>query len=333
MVMKIAIATERTDLPRLVSTAIRASNSQNASDVERCFDVLRYLKGLNLSVKNLSHSKVILPLESLRDHENPKIRTEAHVLFTSWMKTFYSSGQNSSSTCNKPNPLKLKKVVKACSELKKKNEEQLSHGFAVLKAKKETVFLGMKKNEDERSRVHETREMKQIGDSKSFALMRTIEKKKQSASPIQGSKNPRSGAGETGVIKKILRKPDFCCKSVPSRPPLNMKKHQPVKAFENPKTCLVLKKNSPEMLELFEMAKKSADVANAKGFLAAKEEASICVDILALLMKFSIISTAIETRRIMEKLERLTKHKDRKICNAALALLHHWRQTIRNQQQ
>ncbi|KAG7573409.1 Transcription factor IIS N-terminal [Arabidopsis suecica] len=263
--MKIAFATERSDLPRLVSAAIRAANSQNVSDVKRCFDVLRHMKSLNLSVKDLSHSKVILPLESLRDHENPKIRMEANVLFNSWMKTLYSSGRNSS-TCNKAIPLKLKKVgvVKVCSELKKKKEDQLSHGFAV-KSKKETGFCVMKKNEDERSQVHESGEMKQIGDCKSFAS-RTIQKKK----------------------------------------------------------------NSTEMLELFDMAKKSADVANAKGILAAKEEASICVDTLSLLMEFPIISTASETRQIMVKLERLTKHKDRKICNSALALLHHWRQNIRD---
>ncbi|CAE6026000.1 unnamed protein product [Arabidopsis arenosa] len=302
--MKIVFATERSELPRLVSAATRAANSQNVSDFKRCFDVLRYMKSLNLSVKDLSHSKVILPLESLRDHENPKIRMEANVLFNSWMKTLYSSGRNSS-TCNKAIPLKLKKVgvVKVCSELKKKKEDQLSYGFAV-KSKKETGFCGMKKNEDKRSQVHETGEMKQIGDCKSFALMRTIEKKKPSALPMKDS----------------------------SRPPLKLKKHQLVKAFENPKTCPFLKKNSTEMLELFDMAKKSADVANAKGILAAKEEASICVDTLSLLMEFPIISTASETRQIMVKLERLTKHKDRKICNSALALLHHWRQNIRDQE-
>ncbi|CAL9235306.1 unnamed protein product [Arabidopsis halleri] len=335
MMMKIAFATERSDLPRLVSAAIRASNSQNVTDFERCFDVLRHMKSLNLSVKDLSHSKVILPLESLRDHDNPKIRMETNVLFNSWMKTLYSSGKKSS-TCNKAIPLKLKKVdvVKVCSELKKKKEDQLSHGFAVKSKLKETGFCGMKKNEDESSRIHETGEVRQTGDCKSFGLMRTIQKKKQSSAlPMKVSGNPSSGARETIVIKKVLKKPDFC-KSVPptSRLPLKLKKHQPVKAFENPKNCPFLKKNSAEMLELFDMAKKSADVANAKGILVAKEEASICVDTLSLLMEFPIISTATETRQIMVKLERLTKHKDRKICNSALALLHHWRQNIRDQE-
>ncbi|CAH8271899.1 unnamed protein product [Arabidopsis lyrata] len=147
----IAIATERSDLPPLVSAAIRAANSQNVSDVERCFDVLRYMKSLNLSVNDLCHSKVILPLESLRDHENPKIRMEAN----------------------------------------------------------------LKKKEDERSQAHEATEVKQIGDCKCFAA-RTIQKTKLSALPMKFS--------------------------------------------ENPNNCLALKKNSTEMLELFEIAKKSVQL-------------------------------------------------------------------------
>ncbi|CAH8383231.1 unnamed protein product [Eruca vesicaria subsp. sativa] len=86
------------------------------------------------------------------------------------------------------------------------------------------------------------------------------------------------------------------------------------------------------MLELFEIAKKSADVANAKGLLAAKAETSICVDTLTLLIRFSISATAPETRRIMERLGHLTRHKDRKICTSASVLLQHWSQSIRDQQ-
>lgn len=44
-------------------------------------------------------------------------------------------------------------------------------------------------------------------------------------------------------------------------------------------------KKVDEMVKLFEAAKKAADVANAKGILSGKLEASRCVDALSLLMK------------------------------------------------
>ncbi|KFK31108.1 hypothetical protein AALP_AA6G069100 [Arabis alpina] len=238
MKKKIEIARERPDLHRLVSSAIKDANSQS---VDRCVDVLRYLKNLHLSVKDLCDSKAILPLEILRDHKNHKIRSAVDVLFTSWLKTLYSSGRSD------PKPKSDVVVAKVSSELKKK-------------------------------------------------------------------KNPKSRAHEVVEIKQSL------------------KKERVVKVSVNPRSCPALKKNSTEMLELFDIAKKSADVANAKGLLMSKVETSICVDTLSLLIGFPISSTAPETRRIMEKLGLLTKHKDRKVCNSATALLHHWRQSIRDQQ-
>ncbi|XP_018474125.2 transcription elongation factor TFIIS-like [Raphanus sativus] len=100
----------------------------------------------------------------------------------------------------------------------------------------------------------------------------------------------------------------------------------------NPKVVAAVKKNDKDTLELFDIAKKSADVANAKGLLAAKAETSICVDTLSLLICFPISATAPETRRIMDRLGHLTRHKDRKICNSASALFQHWSQIIRDQQ-
>ncbi|KAL9299345.1 putative transcription factor IIS, TFIIS/LEDGF domain superfamily [Arabidopsis thaliana] len=95
---------------------------------------------------------------------------------------------------------------------------------------------------------------------------------------------------------------------------------------------LLKKKKVDEMVKLFEAAKKAADVANAKGVLSDKPEASRCIDALALLKKINITPKPKEPRRMMDKLEGLTKHKDRKICHVASALLHLWRQRIREQE-
>ncbi|CAA7049458.1 unnamed protein product [Microthlaspi erraticum] len=274
-----SIATERSclDFDRLVCTALRDTQSNSIYGVERCFDILRYLKSLNLSVKDVvRHSRAIHSLQCLRDHENPKIRMGAVVLFNSWLKTLYSRGGDpSSSDCNKAIPLNLKKpedVVKLCSKSKKKH-------------------VSVQKKEDEGCGAHETKE-----------------------------------------IRQNLKKPAVC-NSVPTKSrPRQMKKQPPLKDSQNPKDCPALKKNSTEMLELFEIAKKSADVANTKGLLLAKAETSICVETLSLLMSFPISSTATDTRRIMEKLSHLTRHKDRKVCNSASSLLHHWSQSIKDQQ-
>ncbi|KAF8105229.1 hypothetical protein N665_0161s0028 [Sinapis alba] len=152
---------------------------------------------------------------------------------------------------------------------------------------------------------------------KSF-VGRPIQAKNQSAPPTKLSQNPKS------VIKKKLKKP---CKSV------SKTISRPVEITGNPKVVPAdVKKNDKDTLELFEIAKKSADVANTKGLLAAKAETSVCVDTLSLLIGLPISSTAPETRRIMERLAHLTRHKDRKICNSASALFHYWSQSIRDQQ-
>ncbi|KAG7573443.1 TFIIS/LEDGF domain superfamily [Arabidopsis suecica] len=239
-----------------------------------------------------------------------------HGLFnSSWMSTLSSSGRDDAYTCNKALPLNLKKpnVVKASSELKK-NEHQRSHDFAA-ETKKKTEFLVPKKNTDERSKTREETGVK-----------------KQSALPMKLSKNPRSGVHATGEIKQTLKKPGLSKSAPATSRPLKLKNHQPVKVSEDPKYCPVLKKNDTETLELFEIAKKSADVANTKGLLAAEVETSVCVDTLSLLMEFPISATATETRRIMVRLENLTKHKNRKICNSAAALLQCWRHSIRDQE-
>ncbi|KAL1221798.1 hypothetical protein V5N11_000075 [Cardamine amara subsp. amara] len=155
----------------------------------------------------------------------------------------------------------------------------------------------------------------------SFAVTPMIQTNKQ---PLKRSENPRSRrAHELGgvVIKQNLKKSGVYKSVRPTSRPLQMKKQPPPK------------KNTAEMLELFQIAKKSADVANAKGILAAKEETCICVETLSLLISYPISSTAKETRStVMENLHHLTKHKDRKICNSASSLHQHWTQSIRDQQ-
>ncbi|KAF3575441.1 hypothetical protein DY000_02029796 [Brassica cretica] len=90
--------------------------------------------------------------------------------------------------------------------------------------------------------------------------------------------------------------------------------------------------NSAEMVELFEAAKKAADVANAKGILSGKSDALRCVEAISLLMKMNVTPKPNEPRRMIERLQVLTKHKDRTICNAAKALLQLWTQRIREQE-
>ncbi|CAN6807379.1 unnamed protein product [Brassica oleracea var. botrytis] len=294
---KLATATEEmSDLRRLCSIAIRAANSQTCDGVDRCFDILGYLKKLSFSAKDLVRvSKEISPLASLKDHRNPKISVEAKALFLSWMRTLYSKDP---STCNNNTKLVKKtpsadRVAKVCPDLKKRNIKRSVTTRGITAESK-------KKTEDQRSRVHEVCDKKKqnlnkAGDHKSLAV------KKQSAQPVKLYGNPRPLAREAVEIKKQ-------------------------------KYVATVKKNSRAMLELFEIAEKSADKASAKGILLSTKETSICVDTLSLLIDFTISSTAPETNRIMKKLSYLTKHKDRKICNSATTLLQHWRQSITNQQ-
>ncbi|KAF8047280.1 hypothetical protein N665_3117s0008, partial [Sinapis alba] len=101
-----------------------------------------------------------------------------------------------------------------------------------------------------------------------------------------------------------------------------------VAAFQNPKSAA----KTEEMVELFEAAKKAADVANAKGILSGKADASRCVEAISLLMKINVTPKPNEPRRMIERLQGLIKHKDRAICTAAKALLQLWRQRITEQE-
>ncbi|KAJ4907136.1 Transcription elongation factor (TFIIS) family protein [Raphanus sativus] len=288
---KVAIATEEmSDLRRLCSIAIRAANSQTIDGADRCFDILCYLKKLSFCAKDLVRvSKEISLLVILKDHRNPKISTEAKALFLSWMRTLYSRDP---STCN--NNTMLVKKTPAADLVAKACPDLKKKKF-----KRSVTARGIGAEEDQRSRVLEVCHKKQYNPNKAgvLAAKKPIQKKKKQ--PAALPENPRSVAHEAVAIKKHESGP------------------------------AAVKKNSREMLELFEIAEKSADKASAKGILLSTKETSICVDTLSLLKdEFTISSTAPETKRIMKKLSYLTKHKDRKICNSATALLQHWRQSI-----
>ncbi|KAJ4907210.1 Transcription elongation factor (TFIIS) family protein [Raphanus sativus] len=141
----------------------------------------------------------------------------------------------------------------------------------------------------------------------------------------------KARAGDGGC-KSFAARPVQAKKQSASRGDEEEEAVYPEVSGTNPKVVAAVKKNDKDTLELFDIAKKSADVANAKGLLAAKAETSICVDTLSLLICFPISATAPETRRIMDRLGHLTRHKDRKICNSASALFQHWSQIIRDQQ-
>ncbi|CAE6016603.1 unnamed protein product [Arabidopsis arenosa] len=267
--MRVRIAKERSDLCDLTAAAIKATyNTRNPCEVERCIDVLKHLKSLSLSAKDIELSESIVKLDPLRSHRNPRIRKEAQALFHSWLKTFYTNGSDNSFDVTKAR-LKTKKhkedhKAKACDE--KYVKEETKTNLKPLNVKTRRVAL-----EDV-----------------------TTKKPREDVTCILSS-----GA----CIKKTITDK---------------------KELKNKKV--------DEMVKLFEEAKKAADVANAKGVLSGKAEASRCVEALSLLMNINITPKPKEPRRMMDKLEGLTKHKDRKICHAASALLHLWRQRIREQE-
>ncbi|KAG7610556.1 TFIIS/LEDGF domain superfamily [Arabidopsis suecica] len=309
--MRVRIAKERSDLCDLTAAAIKATyNTRNPCEVERCIDVLNHLKSLSLSVKDIELSESIVKLETLRSHRNPRIRKEAQALFHSWLKTFYAHGSdNSFKAALTKDRLKMKKhVLTRCSELKKKEEP----GTMALQV---TAFSN---KEDERS-------------------LTTVEAVESKTTIILSEKR---------IINLRLDEKYFKKETKSNLKPLNMKTrrvsledvttkkpHKDGSLIKKTKTEKELKnKKVDEMVKLFEAAKKAADVANAKGVLSGKPEASRCIDALSLLMKINITPKPKEPRRMMDKLEGLTKHKDRKICHVASALLHLWRQRIREQE-
>ncbi|VYS68065.1 unnamed protein product [Arabidopsis thaliana] len=341
--MRVRIAKERSDLCDLTAAAIKATyNTRNPCEVERCIDVLNHLKSLSLSVKDIELSESIVKLETLRSHRNPRIRKEAQALFHSWLKTFYAHGSdNSFKAALTKDRLKMKKhVLTRCSELKKEDEPgtiacQVT-AFTLLKNKederfqttveavesKTTIKLSeLNKKEDQRSL---TRETEMIKARNSFlALKQKEDHKSETCDEKYFKKETKTNLKPLNMKTRCVSLEDVTTK----------KPHEDGSLIKKTKTEKELKnKKVDEMVKLFEAAKKAADVANAKGVLSGKPEASRCINALSLLMKINITPKPKEPRRMMDKLEGLTKHKDRKICHVASALLHLWRQRIREQE-
>ncbi|XP_010513123.1 PREDICTED: uncharacterized protein LOC104789072 [Camelina sativa] len=351
--MRVSIVEERSDLRDLTAAAMKATyNTRKPGGVERCIDLLKHLKSLSLSVKDMEHSESIAKLEALKSHRNPKIRKEAQVLFHSWLKTIYTQGSDNSfqATLTKARLERKKPVLTRCSELKKTEERRsTSHEDG-----RTEIFSGLKNKDDESAQTLEAVDIKKTikllelnkkEDQRS--LTREREKiKKEERNDVLVLKQKEDHKSETWDekytkkdTKNDLKQLNLKRKRVPLEDGTTKKPREDI-AYVRSSSSLTKKtitekelknKKVDEMVKLFEAAKKAADVANAKGILSGKLEASRCIDALELLKKINISPKPTEPRRMMEKLEGLTKHKDRKICHVASALLQLWRQRIRDQ--
>ncbi|XP_010418686.1 PREDICTED: synaptonemal complex protein 1-like [Camelina sativa] len=328
--MRVSIVEERSDLRDLTADAMKATyNTRKPGGVERCIDLLKHLKSLSLSVKDMEHSESIAKLEALKSHRNPKIRKEAQVLFHSWLKTIYTQGSDNSfqATLTKARLERKKPVLTRCSELKK-TEDESSQTLEAVEIKK-TIKLSELNKEDQRSLIRETEKIKKEARNDVLVLKQKEDHKSETWDEKYFKKDTKSDLKQLNMKRRRValedgktKKPHEDIAYVPSSGSLT-KKTTTEKELKNKKV--------DEMVKLFEAAKKAADVANTKGILSGKLEASRCIDALSLLMKINISPKTTEPRRMMEKLEGLTKHKDRKICHVASALLHLWRQRIREQ--
>ncbi|KAG7568266.1 Transcription factor IIS N-terminal [Arabidopsis thaliana x Arabidopsis arenosa] len=303
--MRVRIAKERSDLCDLTAAAIKATyNTRNPCEVERCVDVLKHLKSLSLSAKDIELSESIVKLDPLRSHRNPRIRKEAQALFHSWLKTFYTHGSDNSFDVTKARLKTKKHVLTRCSELKKKKEDGRSLTRETEKIQARNSFLALKQKEDHKAKACDEKYVEK--ETKTNLKPLNVKTRRVALEDVT-TKKPREDV--TCILSS-----GACIKKT-----ITDKKEQKNKKVD-------------EMVKLFEEAKKAADVANAKGVLSGKAEASRCVEALSLLMNINITPKPKEPRRMMDKLEGLTKHKDRKICHAASALLHLWRQRIREQE-
>nr|VDC70523.1 unnamed protein product [Brassica rapa] len=280
----------------LIAAALKSTyDTRSPGGVERCIDLLIRLKSMSLSVKDILYfSKSIFKLETLRRHRNPRIREVSHSLLTSLLKTLYSQGSDKSAGLN-------------AVSLKRKEAKT---GSLTNKRAKTNLLVSDQKQDHKtlaRAPVVRRTETKKTDACKSV----TTKPVTTTALPQQSRRDIKDGKVTTKTLIPPPRRVAAC-------------KNVPAKASRNPKT--------EEMVELFEAAKKAADVANAKGILSGKADALRCVEAISLLMKMNVTPKPNEPRRMIERLERLAKHKDRTICSAATALLQLWRQRIREEE-
>ncbi|KAJ0240234.1 hypothetical protein HA466_0228900 [Hirschfeldia incana] len=291
----------------LICDAIKSTyDTRSPGGVERCIDLLIRLKSMSLSVKDILYfSKSIFKLETLRRHRNPRIREVSQSLFTSLLKTLYSQGTDKSAGLN-------------ASRLKRKGAEIGSS----TKKKARTDLLVSDKKQDHKTLSVVRTETKTANACKSVTT-------KRPCGSLQDSRKISSvtATGLPQQSRRDIKDKDGRVTTKTLLPPprrVAAFKNVPAKASRNPKI--------EETVELFEAAKKAADAANAKGILSGKADALRCVEAISVLIKMNVTPKPNEPRRMMERLQGLTKHKDRTICNAASSLLQLWRQRIREQE-
>ncbi|VVB07376.1 unnamed protein product [Arabis nemorensis] len=274
------------------------------------------------------------------------LKPKKHVL-TRYSELKKKEEQRSLQICERE---EMKKETRTGFVESRKKEEQRSLSREGEEIKKKTYFLELKKKEYVKTCEEKDLKKDTKTDLKPLSLKRrgdtceavTTKKPRQGEVKVSGKQattltqhsrqNIKDKDGQ--VTTKTLIPP-------PRRSVYRSKQQQtgPAKDSANPKSAIAktkteeeLKKKKTELVEVFEEAKKAANVANTKGILLGRAEASRCVDALSLLMRINLTPKPKEPRRMMERLEGLTKHKDRKICNAASALLQLWRQRTREQE-
>ncbi|CAG7874808.1 unnamed protein product [Brassica rapa] len=323
----------------LIAAALKSTyDTRSPGGVERCIDLLIRLKSMSLSVKDILYfSKSIFKLETLRRHRNPRIREVSHSLLTSLLKTLYSQGSDKSAGLNAVS-LKRKEAKtgsltnkRAKTNLlvsdQKQDHKTLARAPVVRRTEtKKTDACKSVTTKPVTTTALPQQSRRDIKDGKISEVSQSLFDSWLSTLYGQGRRDqslkPKKKKTET-----LLAKTERDIKDGGSKVTTKTLLPPPrrVAACKNPNST----GETEEMVELFEAAKKAADVANAKGILSGKADALRCVEAISLLVKMNVTPKPNEPRRMLERLQGLTKHKDRTICNAASALLQLWRQRIR----
>ncbi|GLU14857.1 hypothetical protein SLE2022_314000 [Rubroshorea leprosula] len=83
-----------------------------------------------------------------------------------------------------------------------------------------------------------------------------------------------------------------------------------------------------ELVDLFEAAKKAADLAAADGVSSSGPEVSRCIDALKLLKGFPVTKDVLVSTQVGKMLRPLTKHPREKIQSVASGLLESWKKIV-----
>ncbi|GLT76780.1 hypothetical protein SLA2020_484190 [Shorea laevis] len=83
-----------------------------------------------------------------------------------------------------------------------------------------------------------------------------------------------------------------------------------------------------ELVDLFEAAKKAADLAAADGVSSSGPEVSRCIDALKLLKGFTVTKDVLVSTQVGKMLRPLTKHPREKIQSVASGLLESWKKIV-----